>query len=58
LQKKGLNISLEALTKMLKYFGHVMRTHDSLEKDIMLVITVGTRKKGKPICGEWKTPEV
>ena len=44
------NISLEAMTKMLKmrYFGHVMRAHQSLEKDIMLGITVGARKKGKP----------
>ena len=37
--------------KMLKirYFGHVMRTHQSLEKDIMLGITAGARIKGKPI---------
>jgi hypothetical protein len=44
------NISLEAITKMLKilYFGHVMISHQSLEKDIMLGITAGARKKGKP----------
>ena len=50
LQKERLNISLEAMTKMLKmrYFGHVMRTHQFLEKDIMLGITGGARKKGKP----------
>ena len=43
-------LSLEAITKMLKmrYFGHVMRAHQSLEKDIMLGITAGARKKGKP----------
>ena len=46
LQKERLNISLEAMTKMLKmrYFGHVMRTHQFLEKDIMLGITGGARK--------------
>ena len=35
------------MTKM-PYFGHVMRTHQSLEKDIMLGITTGARKKEKP----------
>ena len=29
-------------------FGHVMRGHQSLEKYIMLGITAGVRKKGKP----------
>ena len=50
LQKVRPNISLEAITKMLKirYFEHVMRAHQSLEKDIMLGITGGARKKGKP----------
>ena len=44
------NISLEAITKMLKmrYFGHVMRVHQSLKKYIMLGITGGAWKKGKP----------
>ena len=44
------SISLEAITKMLKirYFGHVMRAHQYLEKYIMLGITGGARKKGKP----------
>ena len=48
-QKVRANISLEAITKTLKmrYFGHVMRPHQSLEKDIMLGITAGARKKGK-----------
>ena len=38
LQKVRPNISLEVITKMLKmrYFGHVMRAHQFLEKDIML----------------------
>jgi hypothetical protein len=50
LQKVRPNISLEATTKMLKmrYFEQVMRAHQSLEKDIMLGITGGARKKGKP----------
>jgi hypothetical protein len=49
LQKVRPNISLEAITKMLKmqYFGYVMRAHQSLEKDIMLGRTAGTRNKGK-----------
>ena len=49
-QKVTPNISLEAITKMLKmrYFVHVMRAHQSLEKDIMLGITGGAGKKGKP----------
>ena len=44
------NLSLEAMTKMLKirYFRHVMHAHQSLQKDIMLGITAGARKKGKP----------
>ena len=50
LQKLIPNISLEAITNILKmrYFGHVMRAHQSLEKDIMLGIIAGARKKGKP----------
>ena len=50
LQKVRPNISLEVITKILKmrYFGHVMRAHQSLEKDIMLAMTGGARKKGKP----------
>ena len=49
LQKVEPYISLAELTKMLKmrYLGHVMRTYQSLEKDIMLGITAGARKKGK-----------
>ena len=34
-------------TLKMRYFGHVMRTHQSLEKYIMLGITGGARKKGK-----------
>ena len=50
LQKVRTNISLEAITKILKmrYFGQVMKAHQSLEKYIMLGITAGERKKGKP----------
>jgi hypothetical protein len=53
MQKLRSNISLEAITKMLKmgYFGHLMRAHQSLEKDIMLEITAGARKKGKSRMG-------
>ena len=42
-------MSLEVVTEILKmmYLGHVMRAHQSLEKDIMLGITAGARKKGK-----------
>ena len=32
----------------MRYFGHVMRAHQSLEKNIMLRVTAGVRKKGKP----------
>ena len=44
-QKVRPNISLEAMTKMqkMRYFGHVMRAHQSSEKDIMLGITAGAR---------------
>ena len=31
----------------MRYFGHVMRTHQFLEKNIMLGITGGSRKKEK-----------
>ena len=45
LQKVRPNILLETMTKMLKiYFGHVMRTHQSLYKGIMLGITAGKEK--------------
>ena len=33
----------------MRYFGHVMRVHQSLEKDVMLGITGGARKKEKPL---------
>ena len=29
----------------MQYFGHVMRAHQSLEKNIMLRITAGTRER-------------
>lgn len=48
LEKIKPSISLEAKATKLKleYFGHVMRKHDSLEKDIMLGIVEGGRKQG------------
>jgi hypothetical protein len=41
--------SLETLAVIgkLKYFGHIMRTSDSLEKDLMLGLTDGSRRRGK-----------
>ena len=40
--------SLEGLTLKLKfqYFGHLMRTTDSLEKNLMLGEIEGSRRKG------------
>ena len=31
----------------MRYFGYMMRAHNSLEKYMMLGITAGARKKGK-----------
>ena len=31
----------------LKYFRHIMRTSDSLEKDLMLGLTDGSRRRGR-----------
>ena len=41
--------SLEGLMLKLKlqYFGHLMRTADSLEKTLMLGKTEGTRRRGQ-----------
>jgi hypothetical protein len=41
--------SLETLAVIgkLKYFGHVMRTSDSLEKDLMIGLTDGSRRRGR-----------
>ena len=38
------------MSEMLKmrHFGHVMRAYQFLEKVIMLGLTAGARKKGKP----------
>ena len=49
LQNVTPSFSLETVTKMLKmrYFGHVMKTHQPPEEDIMLRITAGASKKGK-----------
>ena len=49
LSKVRPNTSLDSITKMLKlrYFGFLMRDK-YLEKDIMLAITAGARKNGKP----------
>jgi hypothetical protein len=41
--------SLETLAVIgkFKYFGHIMRTSDSLEKDLMLGLTDGSRRRGR-----------
>jgi hypothetical protein len=36
-----------AVTGKLKYFGHIMRTSDSLEKGLMLGLTDGSRRRGR-----------
>ena len=43
-------ISLEGMMLKLKlqYFGHLMRTVDSLEKTLMLGGTGGRRRRGRP----------
>ena len=43
-------ISLEGMMLQLKlqYFGHLMRTVDSLEKTLMLGGIVGRRRRGRP----------
>ena len=39
--------SLEALTLILQYFGHLMRRTDSFEKTLMLGKTEGRRRRGQ-----------
>ena len=39
--------SLEDLMLKLQYFGHLMRTVDSLEKTLMLGKTEGRRRRGQ-----------
>ena len=39
--------SLEGLMLKLQYFGHLMRTPDSLEKTLMLGKTEGKRRRGQ-----------
>ena len=41
-------ISLERLMLKLKYFGHLMRRVDSLEKTLMLGGIEGRRRRGRP----------
>ena len=50
LKEISLGISLEGLMPKLKlqYFGHLMRTADSLEKTLMLGGIGGRRRKGRP----------
>ena len=60
LQEVRPNISLEFMTIMpkMRYFGHVMMAHQSLEKDLMLVIRKENGRKGCPVCGGWTTSKV
>jgi hypothetical protein len=50
LYKESLEGSLEATVIRLKlrYFGHVIRTKGSLERDIMLGQVEGYRRQGRP----------
>ena len=41
-------ISLEGMMLKLKYFGHLMRRVDSLEKTLMLGGIEGRRRRGRP----------
>ena len=50
LKEIGPGISLEGMKLKLKlrYFGHLMRRVDSLEKTLMLGGTGGRRRRGRP----------
>ena len=47
LKKINPEYSLEVLVLKLQYFGHLMRTTDSLEKTLMLGKTEGRRRRGR-----------
>ncbi|CAH2301063.1 Hypothetical predicted protein, partial [Pelobates cultripes] len=49
LQEIKTNNSLEAMIMRLKlkYFGHILRRHDSLEKTLMLGKIEGTQRRGQ-----------
>ena len=53
LKEIGPGCSLEGMMLKLKlqYFGHLMRTLDSLEKTVMLGGIGGRRKRGRPRVG-------
>ena len=53
LNEIGPGISLEEMMLKLKlqYFGHLMRSVDSLEKTLMLGGIAGRRKRGRPRTG-------
>ena len=50
LKETSLGISLEGMMLKLKvqYFGHLMRSVDSLEKTLMLGRIGGKRRRGRP----------
>lgn len=43
----GCSLEGQILRQKLKYFGHIMRSHLSLEKTLMLGKTAGTRRVGR-----------
>ena len=47
LKKISPEYSLEGLMLKLQYFGHLMRTADSLEKTLMLAGIGGRRRRGR-----------
>ncbi len=44
----GKNLLHSVKKRKLQYFGHVVRQSDSLERDIILGITNGQRRRGRP----------
>ena len=50
--KPSLTLEARMLRHKLKYFGHVMRADNSLEKSTMTGMGNGSRKRGRP-CARW-----
>ena len=47
----GISLEGKMIKLKLQYFGHLMRTVDSLEKALMLGGIGGTRRRGRPRMG-------
>jgi hypothetical protein len=45
--KPRYSLETLAVRGKLKYFGHIMRMSDSLEKDLLLGLTDGSRRSGR-----------